>query len=35
MDQASYLAEEEDTLSETQIDDFRDFLDSVNPDDFA
>jgi hypothetical protein len=35
MDQASYVAEEEDTLSETQIDDFRDFLDSVNPDDFA
>jgi len=35
MDQASYLPEEDDSLSETQIDDFRDFLDSVNPDDFA
>lgn len=34
MEQASYLADDEN-LSESQIDDFREFLDSVNPDDFA
>ena len=35
LNQASYLADEDDELSEDQVEEFREFLDSVNPDDFA
>ena len=35
LNQASYLADEDDELSEDQVVEFREFLDSVNPDDFA
>ena len=35
LNQASYIADEDDELSEDQFEVFREFLDSVNPDDFA